>query len=201
MNPSDPRIDTHDDEGLRKLTDRPDKLKVICNPIIPSSSLFLTKLEYEHYRPLTTGNAKMDLLFVKFPPNDPMKMVWPVVMVDSADRHIIEQVCRETGHRLSDGVPFMSNAEKTRMLSKEQLANNLLAGFDQFPIHDKNAFSLAPLDGSSINSPDEQRRVNIEIAKIHRAHLEWIRANYKHDPNVEAYIRQQEAEGFGVVPN
>jgi hypothetical protein len=182
-------------ECLRDLEKNPDKVHFVIQASRLGGRLFIVKLEYENYPPRTAKNKDYDLTIAKWPDDD-WGLLWFVVSIPKKDYNLAEQVAKETGLRIADGVPTIID----------------MNGCVHFPISGPTVFSLESNAKSKVydNDPDEiQRQLKAEDAEceliiqndVERINLELRQEGYTDEQIVRIWQNWNEGKNHTEEPN
>jgi hypothetical protein len=133
----------------------------------PGSAAFARVLELKYYRPGTPRNDQFNISFIRdF--GGPGMPPWVVIHIPLIDRTIAEQVAKETGMKLADGLPFIFSGNERH----------------EFPLQERvltleNAPSSKVYDGpDGVREIEEQGAEMIRVLEAEQA--EWMRKTDKH---------------------
>ena len=145
------------EDDFRALSNQTDRLYLIALLIRPGVASFTTKLEFEHFPPLSAKNDELDVYILEW-----FDLPWTVVSIPMNQRSVAESVAAEVGLRFTDGIPLMFGDGKEEF----------------FPLSGSNVFSLENIPGSPVydgfKKAEELRHADIQNA-------EEVRTNFQ-DP-------------------
>ena len=118
------------------------KIHLVVQADRPGGRLFSVKLEYEHYRPRSGRNKLYDLHIVQWPIDDNGKgvLLWFVIGIPKSDIPIAEQVAKECGLKITDGIPMMFSNK----------------GQENFPMDGPTVYSLESNSKSNVYKNDPE---------------------------------------------
>jgi hypothetical protein len=130
-------------------------------PPRPGGMLFSTKLEYEHYRPLTPANRDFVPLKIRWPEDE--EMHWWVIRIPAKDFAIAKTVAAECPikMRIADGIPHILGGPH---------------GVRRFPLDGPNVFSLENAEPvGAVQSLLEKEKAEVE--KLWKVQQKWLLDN------------------------
>lgn len=136
------------EDVFRALAQQTDRLFLVCMLLRPGVATFTTRLEFEHFPPLTAANAELDLYTVEW-----SDLPWAVISIPKTKRHLAEEVAEQCGLRIADGIPWVIGGD----------------GDQHFPLHGPNVFTMENVRESKvydgIQQAEEMKQDDIEQAK------------------------------------
>lgn len=112
------------------------KLHLIVDMQRIGASLFNVKMEYTHFPPRSDKNKLFDMCMLKWPTKD--DFLWSVASIPIEYRSIAEELAKECGLRLADGIPTIFNQD----------------GAYQFPLTGSTVFTLENIAGHKVYNND-----------------------------------------------
>ena len=144
---------------LQNVANDPTKFSVIGDVCRPGVRLFMVRLEYIYYPPLTEANKLFDVFMVEWPRDTPFG--WAVLTFPIEDREKAELLAKETGLRFANGVPTL-----------------LGDGIQVFPMQGERVWTLENTPGHPVyqKNPEAIQKMveehDAEIIRIIRQHCE-----------------------------
>lgn len=152
-------IPLDDIERLKQLGRDESKLHLIGDMKRLGVNLLLVKLEYSHFPPRSCRNKLFELTLMKWPVEN--QFLWSVTSIPISYRSIVEDLTKECGLRVANGIPTMLNAD----------------GYTQFPLDGKTVFTFENSKEHAAYKND--RKIYDEMLKKDQAAIERIILNDK----------------------
>lgn len=117
------------DEQLQKFLENGQFMHFVGMYIRPGVKEWISLLEHTHYIPRTPRNEFFQLRIIEWE-----DMIWFLVSIPVAERHLAEETAKKCGIRIADGVPTMFHRE----------------GVTRFPADNERVFTLENVSGHPV---------------------------------------------------
>jgi hypothetical protein len=148
-------------DDLRRVTADPDILHIVTFAGRPGALWFTAKLEHDHFPPATPKNEAFNIRFINWPVKD--GQLWCVISIPLTKRSLADQVAKETGMRIANGVPRLFNPlpDCPNMIAVCAVRDDPRLGIkfvESFPMDNERVWTLENDKNSEMYKSEEGRK-------------------------------------------